>query len=455
VRRVRIQDTLSGAPRELEPREPPKVGIYACGPTVYGRVHVGNARPFVVFALLKRFLEYEGYDVTLVENVTDVNDKIYDAARERGVPSEQLAQEMTAAYVQDTDRLGLGRPDREPLASETIPEIVTLIEALVESGHAYPAGGDVYFKVDTFEDYGKLSNRPLDQMHQGEGDDAAELKQAPQDFALWKARKEGEDTWWDSPWGQGRPGWHIECSAMAENILGLDFEIHGGGSDLVFPHHENEVAQTEAARAKPLARLWMHNGMVELEQEKMAKSVGNIRLLHGALDEFGRDALVMYFVSGHYRQPVAFSEEALDDARRAVARVRELGRRLDRSAPEPEGMDSYAERFFDALADDFNTPRARAVLFDWIADANRRIDAGEAVGPGRLPEMLHAIGLERLLEEEQADGPPEAAMALAQRRDEARAARDFAEADRLRDELASLGWEARDTAGGTQLVPLG
>jgi cysteinyl-tRNA synthetase len=453
VRRVRIHDTLSGGLRELEPREPDKVGIYACGPTVYGRVHVGNARPFVVFALLKRFLEREGYEVTLVENVTDVNDKIYDAARERGVPSEDLAREMTAAYVEDTDRLGLGRPDREPLASETIAEIIALIEALVESGHAYPAGGDVYFRVDTFDGYGKLSNRPLDQMHQGEGDDAAELKEAPQDFALWKARKEGEDTWWDSPWGEGRPGWHIECSAMAETILGLDFEIHGGGSDLVFPHHENEIAQTEAARSKPLARLWMHNGMVELEQEKMAKSVGNIRLLHRALDEFGRDALVMYFVGGHYRQPVAFSEEALEDARRAVARVRELGRRLDGGAGEPEGMEPYVERFFDALADDFNTPAARAALFDWIAEANRRIDAGETVGPGRLPEMLGVLGLEGLLEEG-AEGPPEEARRLAERRDEARAARDFEEADRLRDELASIGWEARDTAGGTQLVPL-
>jgi cysteinyl-tRNA synthetase len=454
VRRVRIQDTLSGGLRELEPREPPKVGIYACGPTVYGRVHVGNARPYVVFALLKRFLEHEGYEVTLVENVTDVTDKIYDAARERGLPSEQLARDMTAAYVEDTDRLGLGRPDHEPLASETIAGIVSLIEALVESGHAYPAGGDVYFKVASFTDYGKLSNRPLEEMQQGEGDDAAELKSAPQDFALWKTRKEGEDTWWESPWGEGRPGWHIECSAMAERILGLDFEIHGGGSDLVFPHHENEIAQTEAARSKPLARLWMHNGMVEMQREKMAKSVGNIRLLHRALDEFGRDALVMYFVGGHYRQPLAFSEEALEDARRAVARVRELGRRLDRSAPEPEALDAYAERFFGALADDFNTPAARAVLFDWVAEANRRIDAGEAVGVGRLAEMLYALGLEGLLEASQ-EGPPEEARRLAERRDRARAARDFDEADRLRDELAGLGWEARDTAEGTQLVPLG
>ena len=289
MRHVRIHDTLTGEPRPLEPRDPPKVGIYACGPTVYAPIHVGNARPYVVFALLKRFLEHEGSEVTLVENVTDVNDKIYDAARERGIRSAELARDMTDAYVEATDRLGLGRPDREPKASETI-------EALIESGHAYQANGDVYFRVGSFDGYGKLSNRPLEEMHQGEGDDAAEMKESPQDFALWKGRKEGEDTWWDAPWGQGRPGWHIECSAMAETILGLDFEVHGGGSDLVFPHHENEIAQTEAARGKPLARVWMHNGMVEMDAEKMAKSVGNIRLLHVALDEFGRDALVMWLV---------------------------------------------------------------------------------------------------------------------------------------------------------------
>ena len=216
--------------------------------------------------------------------MTDVNDKIYDAARERGVPSERLAKEMTEAYVEATDRLGLGRPDHEPKASETIGGIVALIEALIESDHAYVARGDVYFRVAGFDGYGKLSNRPIEEMQQGEGDDAAELKESPQDFALWKGRKEGEDTWWDAPWGQGRPGWHIECSAMAEAILGLDFEVHGGGSDLVFPHHENEIAQTEAARGKPLARVWMHNGMVEMDSEKMAKSVGNIRLLHRALE---------------------------------------------------------------------------------------------------------------------------------------------------------------------------
>jgi cysteinyl-tRNA synthetase len=451
MREVRIQDTLSGSVRALEPRDPPKVGIYACGPTVYGRIHVGNARPFVVFSLLKRFLEHEGYDVTFVANITDVNDKIYDAARAQGIPSAQLAQEMSDAYIADTGLLGIGRPDDEPKASETIAGIIELIEALIEGGHAYEAGGDVYFRVASFDGYGKLSNRPLDEMQQGEGDDSTDLKESPQDFALWKARKEGEDTHWESPWGDGRPGWHIECSAMAEEILGVDFEIHGGGSDLVFPHHENEIAQTEAARGKPLARLWMHNGMVELGDEKMAKSVGNIRLLHGAIEQFGREAFLMWTVGGHYRKPVAYTEETLADAARAVDRVREVVRRLDPDGPAIPELDGFAERFFDQLADDFNTPAARAELFEWVSEANRRLDEGERLGPGRLGEMLRAFGLESLLDEKAEEAPGDIE-ALAAEREEARAARDFERADRLRDELAAQGWEVRDTAEGPRLV---
>ncbi|MGH2716849.1 MAG: cysteine--tRNA ligase [Thermoleophilaceae bacterium] len=454
MRQVRIHDTLSGELRTLEPRDPPRVGIYACGPTVYGRVHVGNARPYVVFALLKRFLEHEGYEASFVANITDVNDKIYDAARERGVPSERLAGEMTEAYLEDTAGLGLGRPDAEPKASETIDEIVALIEALVEGGHAYQARGDVYFRVASFDGYGKLSNRPLEEMQQGEGDDATELKESPQDFALWKARKEGEDTFWQSPWGDGRPGWHIECSAMAEAILGVDFEVHGGGSDLVFPHHENEIAQTEAARGRPLARIWMHNGMVEMGDEKMAKSVGNIRLLHGALEQFGREAFLMWMVGAHYRKPVAYTEDTLEDAARAAGRVRELVRRLDRDAASAADLDQLAERFFDELADDFNTAAARAVLFEWVAEANRRLDAGERLGPGRLGEMLHAFGLEGLLEEGDEEAPEELRR-LAAQREEARAQRDFERADRLRDDLAAKGWEARDTPEGVRLVRRG
>ncbi len=453
MRRVRLQDTLTGEVRELEPRDPPRVGVYVCGPTVYARVHVGNARPFVVFALLTRFLRHEGYDVTLVENVTDVNDKIYDAARAQGVSSEELARAMTASYVEDTDRLGLGRPDHEPKASETIGAIVALIADLVDSGHAYEAGGDVYFSVGSFAGYGKLSNRPLDEMKQGEGDDLGRLKRAPQDFALWKATKEVEDTSWESPWGRGRPGWHIECSAMAENLLGADFEVHGGGSDLVFPHHENEIAQTEAARGLPLARVWMHNGMIEMGTEKMAKSVGNIFLLHSALDEFGPEPLLMWLVGSHYRKPIAFSEAALRQAEAGVRSVRELVRRLDPGAAAPEDLDPVVERFFDALADDFNTPEARAALYDWMGEVNRRLDAGERLAPGRLSEMLQAFGLERLLEAE-AEAPAEI-RELTERREQARAARDFAAADLLRDELAARGWEIRDTPEGARLVRAG
>ncbi|HEX8854475.1 MAG TPA: DALR domain-containing protein, partial [Thermoleophilaceae bacterium] len=274
------------------------------------------------------------------------------------------------------------------------------------------------------------------------------------DFALWKAQKEGEDTAWDAPWGAGRPGWHIECSAMAEVILGLDFDVHGGGSDLIFPHHENEIAQTEAGRGHQLARLWMHNGMLQMADEKMAKSVGNVTSLNDALALAGRDALLMYFVSGHYRQPIAFSEEALREAARAVDRVRELARRLDRDAPAPEALEPYADRFFDALADDFNTPAARAALFDWVSEANRRLDAGERLGVGELEDMLRVFGLENLLDVEEEPADPEAEQLLRER-EEARQARDFSTADAKRDELAARGWEVRDTPEGPRLVRAG
>ena len=251
LREITLHDTRTGEILPLRTREPGKVGIYVCGPTVYGRVHVGNARPFVVFSLLKRFLQHEGYEVTFVANVTDVNDKIYAAAAAAGVASETLAREMTAHYVADTDGLGLGRPDREPLASATIAEIVALIALLIERGHAYAVDGDVYFSVRSYPSYGELSHRRLEDMDQGEGGEGADRKRDPFDFALWKAQKPGEDTAWDARWGRGRPGWHIECSAMAEALLGLDFEIHGGGSDLIFPHHENEAAQTSRRTRRP------------------------------------------------------------------------------------------------------------------------------------------------------------------------------------------------------------
>jgi cysteinyl-tRNA synthetase len=449
VRTITLYDTLTREARPLEPRDPGRIGIYACGPTVYSRVHVGNARPLVVFSQLKRFLEHEGYDVTFVANITDVNDKIYDAAKAAGRDSAELAREMTAHYVADTDRLGLGRPDHEPLASEYIAQIIDLIGALIDRGHAYAAGGDVYFRVRTLPSYGELSRRDVDQMDQGEGVEGADLKEDPLDFALWKANKEGEDTSWDSPWGRGRPGWHVECSAMAEALLGLELDIHGGGIDLVFPHHENEVAQTAAGRGRPLARRWMHNGMLTTATgEKWAKSVGNIRGLAEVIDEVGPDALLLYFSTGHYRQPLTFTPEALQAAVNATRRIADAARRLV-PGESPEALGPHREAFWDALADDFNTARAVAALFEWISAANR---LEPPPGDRDLREMLEVLGLERLMERAEA---PAAAIALLDQRTAAREAKDWAEADRLRDELRAMGWEVRDGPQGAELVPAG
>jgi cysteinyl-tRNA synthetase len=471
MRQIRLHDTRTGKVLPLEPRDPGRVGIYACGPTVYSRIHIGNARPFVIFSLMKRFLEREGLNVTLVVNITDVNDKIYDAARAQGRPSAELAAQMAALYRADTDALGLGRPDHEPLASETIGPIVDYVEQLIDNGHAYVAAyredgvecQDVLFSVRSDSGYGSLSHRNVEDMesesHPPEGVEGSERKRDPLDFALWKAHKEGEDTFWDSPWGAGRPGWHIECSAMAESLLGVGFDIHGGGSDLVFPHHENEAAQTRAARGQELARMWVHNGMIQTTGEKMAKSVGNIAPLHEVLDEdaggCGRDAAIMYLVGGHYRQPLAFSPSELQDADRRVHRIRDALRRLLPGQSSPPDMALHRDAFFDALANDFNTPAALASLFEWVREANRRADG---VGDADLREMLAVLGLGELTPLE-AVGDVEAidpeAVKLLELREVARGERDFEEADRLREEIRARNWEIRDGPGGPELVPAG
>jgi cysteinyl-tRNA synthetase len=449
MRKVLLNDTESGELTELRPPEHGRVGIYACGPTVYSRIHIGNARPFVVFSLLARFLEHEGREVDLVINVTDVNDKIYDAARAQGVGSVELAERMTAAYRADTDALGLGRPTHEPLASQTIGPIVDYIQTLIDRDHAYAVDGDVYFRVRSDEDYGRLSHRQLDKMDQGEGVEGAQRKQDPLDFALWKARKPGEDSSWQAPWGEGRPGWHIECSAMAEQLLGVGFEIHGGGSDLVFPHHENEASQTRAARGAELARIWMHNGMIQFTGEKMAKSVGNIALLSEVVESYGPQAVVMFLISGHYRQPLAFSDSALTQARANVERIREAGRRLLSGEDSPQQLVPLRDAFFDALARDFNTAEALAVLNEWLRAA---LAAEPPAGDAHLREMLDVLGLERLLA---ADAEaPEEVRRLAEQREHARAERDFKAADELRERIAALGWEVRDGAEGFQLLAL-
>ena len=427
---MRLYDTASRGLVELpEPGERP-LGMYVCGPTVYQRIHVGNARPFVVSMWLRRWLAERGYDVTLVENITDINDKIYAAAPG---DSARLAADATRWYVEDTDLLGLGRPDHEPLATGTIPEIVSLIEELIELDLAYEAGGDVYFRVDRFEDYGRLSGRHDDESavrNPSEEEEQSALKENPRDFALWKTYKEGEDTWWESPWGRGRPGWHIECSAMAEKHLGAAFEIHGGGLDLVFPHHENEIAQSRGA-GREFARIWMHNGMLRLGGEKMSKSLGNLVSLRDAVEEWGRETILVLFLGAHWRKPMDWSEETL-----AAAKARAEGfREVFRNPSAPGG--SWAE-LAEALDNDFNTPEALAVMHEW-----RDHDL--------LRRALELFGLESLAEEEAA---PAELDELAKKRAEARVGGDFDEADRLRQEIEAAGWQVRDVAGdsGYQLV---
>jgi cysteinyl-tRNA synthetase len=426
---MRLYNTLTRGLEELPP-PPGPIGMYFCGPTVYQRIHVGNARPFVISMWLKRWLESRGYDVTLVENITDINDKIYDAAPGS---SAELAERASVWYVEDTEALGLGRPDFEPKASETVPEILALIEELVGSGLAYETGGDVYFRVARFREYGRLSGQRPDQVEEQEPNP---LKEDARDFALWKATKPGEDTSWESPWGFGRPGWHIECSAMAERFLGPSFQIHGGGLDLVFPHHENELAQSRGA-GREFARIWLHNGMLRLTGEKMSKSLGNIATLQEVLEEWGRETLLLFFLTAHWRSPIDFSEETLAAAKAQADTFRNhfVGR-------GPDGSGPGWHRLEEILDDDFNTPDALALLHEWRSHGDSEL----------LRRGLALFGLDSLADQLAA---PEEIVALAERRLQARATRDFAEADRLREEIATRGWEVRDVADspGYQLVP--
>ncbi|HKC78367.1 MAG TPA: cysteine--tRNA ligase [Gaiellaceae bacterium] len=421
---MRLYNTLSRQVEELPP-PPGPIRMYFCGPTVYQRAHIGNARPFVLGVWLRTWLRLRGYEAILVHNITDVNDKICDAAPGK---SAELAARATNWYLEDTGDLGLGMPDVLPKATESIPSIVRFIEHLVEAGHAYPVEGDVYFRVASDPGYGRLSRQRPDQVEEQEPNP---LKEDPRDFALWKANKPGEDTSWDSPWGRGRPGWHIECSAMAEDAFGPTFEIHGGGLDLVFPHHENELAQS-LALGHDFARIWTHNGMLGgMDGEKMSKSLGNDVSLRNVLDTWGREVVLLFYFGAHWRKPVEFGDEVLEQARAQL----EGFRNVFRSPSEPLGDWAQLEA---ALDDDFNTPEALAVLHRW-----RDHDL--------LRRAFGIFGLASLAELEEAPGE---LAELAMRRREARDAKDFAEADRLRDEIAAAGWEVRDVADppGFQLL---
>jgi cysteinyl-tRNA synthetase len=418
---MRLSDTLTQTKVELPAGG--AVRMYFCGPTVYQRAHIGNARPFVLGMWLRNWLRVQGRDVKLVHNITDINDRIYEAAPGA---SAELAERATAWYLEDTGALGLGRPDELPKASEFVPQIIRFITELIDTGYAYEVQGDVYFRVARDPGYGRLSGQRPDQVEEQEPNPR---KEDPRDFALWKANKPDEDTWWESPWGRGRPGWHIECSVMAEELLGPVFEIHGGGLDLVFPHHENELAQSSAL-GHDFARIWTHNGLLRFTGSKMSKSEGNIVTLREALERWGREAILVYFLTGHWSKPIDFSDEVMDAAQARVDRFREVFRADSQSVG---GWDEFAA----ALEDDFNTPDALAVLHGWRDHV-------------LLRRALDVFGLASLAET--ADAPPEI-VELAERRRDARAARDFDEADRLREQIEAAGWEARDVADGFQLVP--
>jgi cysteinyl-tRNA synthetase len=428
---VLLYDSASRQKLEL-PAPPGPIRMYVCGPTVYQRIHIGNARPFVVSMWMRRWLAERRYEVKLVENITDINDKIYEAAARQKMGSAELAEQAAQWYIDDTGELGLGRPDVEPRATEVIPEIVALIGELIDRGLAYESGGDVYFRVPAYPTYGELSGAQPDDML---AQDPSDLKEEARDLALWKSTKAHEDTEWESPWGPGRPGWHIECSAMAEKHLGPEFEIHGGGLDLRFPHHENELAQSRGA-GRPFARFWAHNGMLQLSEEKMSKSVGNIVSLREVLDTYGREAILVFFLSGHYRSPLDYSDEAM---RSATAQVETFRNAFIEPPPKREARDWQA--FVAALEDDFNTPEALALMHEWRA-------------AGQLDWLSGALGIFGLrslyggFEE-----APRELTELAIQRFEARARGDFDEADRLRETVEAAGWEIRDYENGFRLIP--
>jgi cysteinyl-tRNA synthetase len=418
---MRLSDTLTKTKVELPEQGP--IRMYFCGPTVYQRAHIGNARPFILGMWFRSWLRSQGRDVTLVHNITDINDRIYEAAPGA---SAELAARATEWYLEDTDALGLGRPDEMPKASDFVEQIIRFIGELIDRGFAYEVEGDVYFRVARDPQYGRLSGQRPDQVEEQEPNPR---KEDPRDFALWKANKPDEDTWWESPWGRGRPGWHIECSVMAEELLGPVFEIHGGGLDLVFPHHENELAQSNAL-GHDFAQIWTHNGLLRFTGSKMSKSEGNIVTIREAIERWGREAILVYYLTGHWSKPIDFSDETMAAAQARVDRFREVFR-----APSQPGDDW--QEFADALEDDFNTPDALAVLHGWRDHETLR-------------RALDIFGLGSLADA--AEAPPEI-VELAERRRQARDARDFNEADRLRAEIEAGGWEARDVADGFQLVP--
>lgn len=460
---IKLYNTLTRKLEPFKPIEEGKVKMYVCGPTVYNYIHIGNARPAIVFDMIRRYLQYRGYEVEYVSNFTDVDDKIIQAAKEMGKDVFEVAERFIKAYHEDVEALGVQKADHHPRVTETMPEIIAFIEKLIEKGYAYEAEGDVYFRTRKFKEYGKLSHQSLDDLKVGARIEVGEKKEDPLDFALWKRAKEGE-IYWESPWGKGRPGWHIECSAMVKKYLGETIDIHAGGQDLAFPHHENEIAQTEALTGKPMAKYWLHNGYININNEKMSKSLGNFILVHDIIKKYDPEVVRFFIVSAHYRSPINFSDDQLKSATASLERLKttynNLQHRLKETANLGEDKNKWFaeikkehEKFIEAMDDDFNSANAVAAMFDLAKKANlylREDHVNEEVLTQfikHFDEMAYILGIELKEKEMILDEEIEK---LIKERNVARKNRDFARADEIRDLLKEKNIILEDTPQGTR-----
>lgn len=462
---MRIYNTMSRQKEEFVPIEAGKVKMYSCGPTVYDYFHIGNARPFIIFDTLRRYLEYRGYEVTFVQNFTDIDDKMINRANREGITVKELGEQFIAEYFKDAEALGIKRATIHPKATENIDAIIDVVKRLEEKGYAYCVDGNVYFRTKKFEGYGKLSHQPLDELCAGARIDINEGKEDPMDFALWKAQKEGEPAW-ESPWGMGRPGWHIECSAMVNKFLGNTIDIHSGGKDLIFPHHENEIAQSECANGCEFAHYWMHNGYINIDNRKMSKSLGNFFTIRDITEKYEPQVIRFFMLSAHYRSPVNFSDALMAQAQAAMERVYNCIENLEFLEKSAEKRDANGEekilleelekakkRFLDAMDDDLNTADAISAIFDIVSAANKHIsqDGGNslAVIEAALSEIKELGGVLGLFEREEKAASAEIE-ALIEKRNEARCAKNYQEADRIRDELKARNIELKDTPTGVK-----
>ncbi len=464
---ISIYNSMTRKKEEFHPIEEGKVGIYVCGPTVYNYFHIGNARPFVVFDTLRRYFKYRGYEVKFVQNFTDVDDKIIRKAKEEGVTAPEVSERYIKEYFDDAKALNVVPADVHPKVSEHIPDIIAFIETLIEKGYAYEADGDVYYSTRKFEDYGKLSGQNIDDLESGARIAIGEVKKDPLDFALWKAQKEPDEIAWDSPWGKGRPGWHIECSTMSKKHLGATIDIHGGGQDLKFPHHENEIAQSEACSGQPFANYWMHNGFIMVDGEKMSKSLNNFFTVRDIRKEYSGDFIRYFLISVQYRSPINFSDTEMKHTKagydRLVTAMENLEFLGEKGADGPmteaekeaaEAMNGYRDRFIECMDDDLNTAGAIGVIFELVSHINVTVKDGSTkafadAARAMLRELTDVLGILQQKEDHTVDDEIEA---LIEERQQARKEKNWARADEIRDHIASMGYTIKDTPQGVQII---